>query len=74
MDNLIKLSSLTSALRAKDILKQNGIYSKVARIPSSNGKGNCSYGLKINNRLQEAVNILRDNGIKVSGRALEDLI
>ena len=74
MDNLIKLSSLTSALRAKDILKQNGIYSKVARIPSSNGKGNCSYGLKINNRLQEAVNILREKGIKVSGRALEDLI
>ena len=74
MDNLIKLSSLTSALRAKDILKQNGIYSKVARIPSSNGKGNCSYGLKINNRLQEAVNILREKGIKVSGRALEDVL
>lgn len=74
MDNLIKLSSLTSALRAKDILKHNGIYSKIARIPSSNGKGNCSYGLKINNKLHEAVRILRENGIKVSGRALEDLL
>ena len=74
MDNLIKLSSLTSAMRAKDILKQHNINSKVARISSSNGKGNCSYGLKINNRLQEAVGILRNNGIKVSGRALEDMI
>ena len=73
MDNLIKLKSLTEALRAKDILKQNGIISKVSRIPASNGKGNCSYGLKINNKLNEAVSILRENDIKVSGRALEDL-
>ncbi|MBQ7504126.1 MAG: DUF3343 domain-containing protein [Ruminococcus sp.] len=74
MDNLVKLSSLTSALRAKDILKYHGIFSKVTRIPSSSGKGNCSYGLKINNKIQEAVSILRENNIKVSGRALEDLL
>lgn len=73
MDNLVKLSSVTEAMRAKDILKQNGILSKVTRIPSSRGRGNCSYGLKISNNLNKAVSILRDYDIKVSGRALEDL-
>lgn len=73
MDNLVALSSVTSAMRAKDILKKHGIQSQVARIPSSYNKGQCSYGLKINSKLNEAVEILRDNNIKVSGRALEDL-
>ena len=73
MDNMIKLSSVTQALRAKDILKGHGIRSKVVRITAFRGKGSCSYGLKIENRLNDAVSILRNNNIKVSGRALEDL-
>ena len=73
MDNLIKLSSVTQAMRARDILKSRGITAKVMRIPASNGRGSCSYGLKINSRLTEAVQILRDNNIKVSGRAVEGL-
>lgn len=70
MDNLIGLSSVTQAMRARDILKENGILSRVSRIPAQKGRGSCSYGLKIDNRLPEAVEILRQNGIKVSGRAL----
>lgn len=73
MDNLIALSSVTNAMRARDLLKKHGIKSQVTRIPSSYNKGQCSYGLKINSRLYEAVDILRDNNIKISGRALEDL-
>ncbi|MBR1732002.1 MAG: DUF3343 domain-containing protein [Ruminococcus sp.] len=72
MDNMIKLSSVTQALRARDILIKRGIGSKVIRIPAARGRGSCSYGLKIDSRLSEAVNILRDNNIKVIGRALED--
>ena len=73
MDNLIRLSSMTLAMRARDILKKHGIKSKVTRIQPSRGRGSCSYGLKIDNRLYEAVDILRNNNIKVSGRALGDL-
>ena len=73
MDNLIKLSSVTHAMRASDILKKHRIKSKVIRIPASRGTGNCSYGLRIDKRLNEAVRILRENNIKVSGRAWEDL-
>lgn len=72
MDNLIKLASVTQALRAKDILSKSGIQSKVTRIPASNGKSNCSYGLKINNKFNEALNILHENNIKISGRAMGD--
>ena len=73
MDNLIKLSSLTHAMRASDILRKHGIKSRVIRIPASRGFENCSYGLRIDKKLNEAVRILRDNNIKVSGRASEDL-
>ncbi|MBQ5347629.1 MAG: DUF3343 domain-containing protein [Ruminococcus sp.] len=69
MDNLIKLSSVTQAMKAKDILKKHGIHSKVHRIPAKKGQGSCSYGLLINKRLNEAVNILSENNIKVFGRA-----
>ena len=69
MDNLIKLSSVTQAMRARDILKTQGIFSKVHRIPAHKGQGACSYGLLLRNRLEEAVEILKDNNIKISGRA-----
>ena len=72
MDNLIKLSSVTQALRARDILRKNGIQSQVARIPAYNGRNNCGYGLKISKNVKEAVKILRENNIKVNGRALGD--
>ncbi len=69
MDNLIKLSSVTQAMKARDILRKHGISSKIHRIPAVKGKGACSYGLLINNKLDKAVEILRNNNIKVTGRA-----
>ena len=73
MDNLIQLSSVTQAMRARNILKEHGIKAEVTRIPASQGKEICSYGLKIYNRLNDAVSILRDKNIKVKGRAVGDL-
>lgn len=69
MDNLIKLSSVTQALRAKDILGKNGIKSRVHRIPAKRGRSACSYGLLIDNNIPKAVEILMENNIRVSGRA-----
>ncbi len=69
MDNLIKLSSVTQAMKARDILKKHGIFSKVYRIPAVKGQGACSYGVLIKNRLSEAVDILRENNIRIIGRA-----
>lgn len=69
MDNLIKLSSVTQALKARDILKNNGISSKIHRIPAQKGKGSCSYGLIITKDIKKAIEILYDNEINVVGRA-----
>ncbi len=69
MDNLIRLSSVTSAMKARDILKKHGIYSKVQRIPAKKGQGACSYGVLLKNNIEKAVGILNDNNIKILGRA-----
>ncbi len=69
MDNLIILSSVTQSMKARDILKSNGITSKVHRIPAYKGKGACSYGLIINKDIEKALEILKDNEINVVGRA-----
>lgn len=69
MDNLIKLSSVTQAMKARDILKKHGINSKLHRIPAEKGQGACSYGLIINRDIKRAAEILRENDINVIGRA-----
>lgn len=69
MDNLIRLSSVTQAMKARDILKSNGINSKIHRIPANKGKGACSYGLIINKDIKKALDILKENEINVIGRA-----
>ncbi|MCH5303328.1 MAG: DUF3343 domain-containing protein [Ruminococcus sp.] len=71
MDNLVKLNSVTQAMRARDILRSNGIKANIQRIPAGKGEHSCSYGLSINNNnISRAVEILRKNNIKVSGRAI----
>ncbi len=70
MDNLLRLPSVTQAMRARDILRSYGINSKLQRIPAGRGHTSCSYGLLINNNISRAVEILRKNNIKVLGRAL----
>ncbi len=74
MDNLIKLSSVTQAMKAKEILKKHGINSKIQRIPAKKGQGACGYGLLINNKINEAAEILESNSIKVIGRAFGEKI
>ncbi len=72
MDNLVQFDSVTQAMRARDILRENGIGAAVQRIPARKGRGVCSYGLRINIRLRDAVGILRENNIRFTGRALGD--
>jgi hypothetical protein len=69
MDNLIRLSSVTQVMKARDILKNNGITSKIHRIPAQKGQASCSYGLLINEDINKAVEIILENDIKILGRA-----
>ncbi len=68
MDNVVQLSSATHAMRARDLLRKRGIRSEVRRVSGKKGRGVCSYSLKIYNRFDEAIEILRGNNIRIVGR------
>lgn len=62
MDNFIRLSSVTEAMKARDILSQYKIFSSVRRIPVRGGAP-CSYGIYIKTNLQKALDVLESHGI-----------
>lgn len=72
MDYLIRLSSMTEAMRSRDILRNYRINSYIKRVPATPGKVFCGYGIVVSNNADEAVKLLTDNGIQPLGRAVGD--
>ncbi len=64
---LILVSSVTYAMRARELLLQSGIRGYVERIPKTAETG-CGYGVYVPEGADAAERILRDNGIRVLGR------
>lgn len=64
---VILLSSVTYAMKGRDLLTRQGIKAYVERIPQSSASG-CGYGLYVPAGAEEAERILRENGLKVLGR------
>lgn len=71
MDNFIKMSSLTQAFKARDVLLKYNIVSFVKRI-SGNRHNGCSYGIVVKNLNNSVYDILNKHNIQLSGRALDD--
>lgn len=69
---LIMLSSITYAMKSRDILFQNGIKSYVERTPHINGDVGCGYSIYVPFRTDEAERILRGMGIRILGRLERD--
>ena len=69
---MIMLSSITYAMKSRDILFQYGIKSYVERTPRSSANSGCGYSIYVPNRTDEAEKILRDLGIRVLGRSERD--
>lgn len=69
MGKLIMVSSVTYAIKGKELLNDYGIRASVERTPRKSSKQGCGYSLYVPQRTDEAENILRENGIKVLGRA-----
>ena len=65
---LIMVSSITYAMKARDLLIGNGIGAYIERTPKIERNGGCGYGLYIPKRTGEAENLLRAHGIKIVGR------
>lgn len=68
---IIMLSSITYAMKSRDILFQYGIQSYVERTSRSTSVG-CGYSIYVPNRTDEAEEILVGLGIKVYGRLERD--
>nr|WP_319488258.1 DUF3343 domain-containing protein [uncultured Caproiciproducens sp.] len=68
---LIMVSSITYAMKSRDILLNDGIKAYVERLPSSASTG-CGYSIYVPNRTDEAEKILTELGIRILGRAERD--
>lgn len=69
MGKLIMVSSVTYAIKGRELLKAHGIKAVVERTPRQSAKQGCGYSLYVPQLTDEAESILKENGIKVTGRA-----
>lgn len=62
---LILTETVTYAIKGRDLLRKRGIRAKVEKMNS--GKRGCSYAVAVNGNTDEALKILKNNGIRVLG-------
>ena len=53
MENIITFASVTNAMKAKELLRQHRIASRVIRTPAKLRRGSCGYSLVIPKRFSE---------------------
>ena len=68
---LIVVSSVTYAMKGRDLLFRHGIRGYVERIPKT-GETGCGYGIYVPRGADAAERILRENRIRVLGRMEQD--
>ena len=68
MKRVIVLSSITYALKSQDLLKSNGIFSKITRSKSVKSVRGCGYGIVVDSVVAErSENLLASSGIPIVG-------
>lgn len=68
--NILVLSTITYAMKGRDILKKHGINSYVERVSIVKEGQSCGYGLYIPERIQDAEEILAGYNIRVIERTV----
>ncbi len=66
---LIMMSSVTNAMRGREILRRHGISSEIERTPRGSARQGCGYSLYVKKNADEAEKILHESGTRVLGRA-----
>jgi len=61
------VSSITNAMRGKEILEKNGIRAHISRLADENIKNGCGYCVFVYSDFDEAEEILRSSGIRIRG-------
>ena len=62
------VNSVTYAMKSRDLLFRHGIKAYVERLPQTKENG-CGYGVYVPHSIDAAERLLRENGIRVLGRA-----
>lgn len=63
---IIKVGSVTYAMKAKNILQQYGMRAKVIKTVSTKKHEGCGYSVSVENPKQNVAELLRREGITVS--------
>ena len=67
MKKLIMVSSITYALKGRDLLRSKGFKAYIERTPSMFDRVGCGYSVYVNGDLDRALELFRENGIRVYG-------
>ena len=70
---VILVSSVTYAMKGRDLLFRRGIRAFVERIPPTSQSG-CGYGIYVPQGVEEAEAVLQENHIKILGRAQREAV
>ena len=62
---IIRLSSVTYAIRAQKMLERNGIKSFIRKHAASQISGGCGYGVEVRGDIRAARGILQNAGISI---------
>ncbi len=72
MKRVIVLSSITYALKAQELLKNNGVYAKITRSKAVKSVRGCGYGIGVAEAVYEkAHSLIISAGIPIIGSAEE---
>lgn len=64
---MIMVSSITYAMKAKSLLKNYNIYVDIIKTSKHTAQNGCGYSLIVNKDLDKVIEILKKNNIKIIG-------
>ena len=64
---LIMVSSVTYAIKGRDLLRSHGIKAYIERTPNASDRVGCGYSIAVSGNVKTAIEILKSAGIKVLG-------
>ena len=68
---LIMVSSITYAMKGRDLLRSKGMKAYIERTPGHMDRVGCGYSIYVNGDINRAEAILRDGNIKIIGLSEE---
>ena len=73
MDSVyFNVSSITNAMRGKNLLERNGIHGYINRTVDEEGNNGCGYSLLVSGDTATAESLLRASGIRITGKVPAD--